>query len=206
MDLSHYSSVVKMIKIIFLGENIFSIFHKVFIAVILSGIFISGAAGDDLRLDRWNINLTREQRTSSFGFVLPRKPKLFYISTTSTTTILSTTTVCFVSNTTPVVCPAGKRKRKALTEPRLDEDDINPTSVTDLQPHLQSGESRSGRLAIYWKTTTLTSTSTTFTTSSTLASLSCTPSGFVFSLCGWEISDLPIPSHFGLRYSRWWNI
>ena len=49
-----------MMKLIFLGENIFCIFYKVFIAIILSGIFISGAAGDDLRLDRCNINLTRE--------------------------------------------------------------------------------------------------------------------------------------------------
>ena len=186
-----------MMKIIYLGENICCIFHKVVIAVILSGIFILGAAGDDLRLDRWNLELTRELRTSlSFS----RSPKLFYISTTSTTSTLSTTTVCFVSNTTPVVCPAGKRKRKALAEPSLDEDDINPTSVTYLS-ELQSGEGRSGRLALYWKTTTLTSTSTTYTTSSTLASLSCTPSGFIFSLCGWDGAE------FGwFRYSWCWNI
>ena len=43
---------------------------------------------------------------------------------------------------------------------------------------------RAARFALYWKTTTLTSSTTTYTATSTLASLYCTPSVFAFSLCG----------------------
>ena len=48
--------------------------------------------------------------------------------------------------------------------------------------HLDS--ERAGKFLLYWMTTTSTSTSTTYSSTSTLASLECTPNGFAISACG----------------------
>ena len=48
----------------------------------------------------------------------------------------------------------------------------------------EAGEDRNAKFLVYWLTTTSTSTSTTYSTTSTLASLECTPSGFSLSVCG----------------------
>ena len=53
----------------------------------------------------------------------------------------------------------------------------------ELEPGLEDAEEgslRDGRFVLYWAT----STSTSYTSTSTLASLECTPSGFSLSLCG----------------------
>ena len=47
-----------------------------------------------------------------------------------------------------------------------------------------SGNDRKGKFLLYWKTTTLTSTTTSFSSTTTLGTLECTPSGFTLSLCG----------------------
>merc|ERR1719500_19120 len=123
-----------------------------------------------------------------------RKGKLFFISTSSTTSTLSTTTICFrSSDTAMVVCPT--KKRRAIQHDPFDaEEDINiePTMAkldettsleNDHQSEVESGV-RAGRFAVYWKTTTITSSSTSYTSTSTLASLRCTPYDFVLSACG----------------------
>lgn len=43
---------------------------------------------------------------------------------------------------------------------------------------------REGKFVLYWLTTTSTSTTTAYSTTSTIASLTCTPSGFGLSSCG----------------------
>ena len=48
----------------------------------------------------------------------------------------------------------------------------------------QEKEERPGRGLLYWATSTDISTSTTYTGTSTLASLACTPSAFTLSECG----------------------
>ena len=45
--------------------------------------------------------------------------------------------------------------------------------------------SRKPRFLVYWMTTTSLSTLTSYTTTLTVASLTCTPSAFELSLCGW---------------------
>ena len=52
----------------------------------------------------------------------------------------------------------------------------------ELEGGLVSSE-RAGRGILYWATSTDISTSTTYTGTSTLASLNCTPSGFTLSEC-----------------------
>ena len=56
----------------------------------------------------------------------------------------------------------------------------------DEDDELESGlveTERDGRGLLYWATSTDISTSTTYTGTSTLASLNCTPSGFTLSEC-----------------------
>ena len=43
---------------------------------------------------------------------------------------------------------------------------------------------REGKFVLYWLTTTSTSTTTAYSTTYTIASLTCTPSGFGLSSCG----------------------
>ena len=52
----------------------------------------------------------------------------------------------------------------------------------ELESGLMESE-RGGRGILYWATSTDISTSTTYTGTSTLASLNCTPSGFTLSEC-----------------------
>eukprot|EP00090_Calanus_glacialis_P023255 TRINITY_DN3583_c0_g1_i1.p1 TRINITY_DN3583_c0_g1~~TRINITY_DN3583_c0_g1_i1.p1 ORF type:complete len:154 (+),score=22.91 TRINITY_DN3583_c0_g1_i1:50-511(+) len=123
-----------------------------------------------------------------------RVGKLFWISTSSTTTSLATTTVCWKSSSTAITAACGKKRRSIEDDPLDIEEDtrIQPTLLkldntnsleNDHEAELESGV-RAGRFAVYWKTTTITSTSTSYSSTSTLASLKCTPNNFVISECG----------------------
>ena len=57
-------------------------------------------------------------------------------------------------------------------------------SVTDLQSSGSTEHEREAKFLVYWLTTTSVSTSFSYSTTSTLGSLSCTPSGFYLSVCG----------------------
>ena len=63
-----------------------------------------------------------------------------------------------------------------------DLDELVDREDTEVQSS-QSDRLREGRFLLYWATTTLTSTSTTYTGTSTIASLECTPSSFTISSC-----------------------
>ena len=59
---------------------------------------------------------------------------------------------------------------------KLENDDELESSQTEAE--------RQGKFLLYWRTTSLTSTTTTFTSTSTIASLECTPSNFAVRSCG----------------------
>merc|ERR1711902_197255 len=109
------------------------------------------------------------------------------MGTQSTTSTLTTLTYCFVSSTTTLMT-CGKRRRKRDLGPIGEDVEINPHRVdeaSDLMPSEKTEPNeRQGKFALYWLTPTSTSPSTAFSTTSTVASLTCTPSGFGFSLCG----------------------
>ena len=65
----------------------------------------------------------------------------------------------------------------------LGEDNMEAHMEDNMEASMEEN-ARAARFALYWKTTTLTSSTTTYTATSTLASLYCTPSVFAFSLCG----------------------
>merc|ERR1712154_270347 len=121
-------------------------------------------------------------------------PKLFYVSSSSTTSSFSTGTVCYMATATGAVT-CGKRRKRSLIVSGITDDaasvQINPMDSqrveSDSDLNLESGaedpttSERDGRFLLYWLTTT--STSTIYTGTSTLASLDCTPNGFTLNAC-----------------------
>ena len=66
-----------------------------------------------------------------------------------------------------------------------DEDDILSEDKNEaLVDSGMNDAARKGKFLLYWKTTTLTSTSTSYTVTYSLGTLECTPSGFTLSACG----------------------
>merc|ERR1712177_104369 len=116
-----------------------------------------------------------------------RAPRLFYVSTTSSTTTMFTQTVCYMSTATaPVAC--GKRKKRFTdldSQVSLDGA-IQPFRTSDLEgeeeeaPELDTSKDvdnkRDGKFLVYWLTTTSLSTLTSFTRTVTIGSIKCTPS------------------------------
>ena len=124
-----------------------------------------------------------------------RQPKLFFVSTSATTSTLQTLSICYVSSATPAAC-TGRKRRSISLEPAesksLDgmesEGAVQPSTINrevngePLQDEASSIANREGRFLLYWITTTSISTSTSFTTTYTVSSVSCTPAGG--NLCG----------------------
>ena len=113
-----------------------------------------------------------------------RKPKVFFVSTSVTTSTLQTASVCYVSSgAAPVIC-TGRKRRSIAT----DELSFKDVASVELEPSRKEQESpaidgsREGRFLLYWITTTSVSTSTSFTTTYSVSSVSCTPAGA--NLCG----------------------
>ena len=117
---------------------------------------------------------------------MTRKPKLFFVSTSATTSTLQTASICYVSSATIATCTGRKRRTISLdgmepagaVQPSTFKGEVEGESVASSKV----GESREGRFLLYWITTTSISTSTSFTTTFSVFSVSCTPSGA--SACG----------------------
>merc|ERR1719362_2284528 len=115
-----------------------------------------------------------------------RKPKLFFVSTSATTSTLQTASVCYVSSSTLATCSGRKRRTISLdgmepagaVQPSTYKGEVEGESVASSKV----GESREGRFLLYWITTTSISTSTSFTTTFSVSSALCTPAGA--GICG----------------------
>ena len=96
---------------------------------------------------------------------MTRKPKLFFVSTSATTSTLQTASICYVSSATIATCTGRKRRTISLdgVEP---EGAVQPSTfkreVDSVQEETNSkvNERREGRFLLYWITTTSISTST----------------------------------------------
>merc|ERR1711952_391544 len=108
-----------------------------------------------------------------------RKPKLFFVSTSATTTTLQTASICYVSTAAYKTCSG--RKRRAITAFSEMETEAQPKQ-DEVDSSLQGAESgdRNGRFLLYWITTTSISTSTSYTVTYTVSSVGCTPAGSNF--------------------------
>ena len=157
--------------------------------------------------------------TSSKASTNERKGRFFFVSTLSTTSVVSTTTICWKSNAAITATCTGRKKRfinlgkklwklqqwtkycidhgkedvdiQATAPLVIDDDQPVPQAVHD-DEKLSSGleksaddiRAREARFLIYWATSTSYKRSTTFTGTSTLATLECTPPSFAISECG----------------------
>ena len=123
-----------------------------------------------------------------------RQPKLFFVSTSATTTTLQTSSICYVTSAAPSACPGRKRrsislepvesKRRSISLDGMEPDGAVQPSTIDrevdgetLQDEASSNANREGRFLLYWITTTSISTSTSFTTTYSISSIACTPPG-----------------------------
>ena len=112
-----------------------------------------------------------------------RKPKLFFVSTSATTSTLQTASICYVSSATIATC-TGRKRRTISLDGDLPEGAVQPSTlkrgnanVDSEQEELSLNKNREGRFLLYWITTTSISTSTSFTTTFTVSSALCTPAG-----------------------------
>ena len=69
-------------------------------------------------------------------------------------------------------------------EINFDERNVSLTDQMDSDLELAEGSERDPRFLLYWATLTSTATTTSYSTTISLASLHCTPTGFELSLCG----------------------
>merc|ERR1712133_258949 len=109
-----------------------------------------------------------------------RKPRLFLVSTSSTTLTVSTASVCYITQqSTAFKECSGRKKRRGLSEVEDMEDKmVNPSSnKLDSDRHSDNDIGRVGRFFLYWITTTSISTTTTYTSTFSVDIADCTPPG-----------------------------
>ena len=133
--------------------------------------------------------LSAEEETAVVG---QRDAKFIYASTTTTSTTLTTSKMCFkLSFVTDTIIPCKKRRRSFSgmwdEEPRHTDEEISPTklAIDDDFPSLESGvdELRKGKQFLYFMTVTKTNTVTSYSATSTVASVACTPYEFTMDMC-----------------------
>ena len=123
-----------------------------------------------------------------------RDGKFIYASTTTTSTTLTTSKLCFkLSFVTDTIIPCKKRKRRdsRMWEegPRETDLEIAPTKLAseeEDQLSLESGveeDVRKGKQFLYFMTVTKTNTVTSYSATSTIASVACTPYEFSVTMC-----------------------
>merc|ERR1719278_596694 len=98
-----------------------------------------------------------------------RKPKVFFVSTSVTTSTLQTASICYVSSTSLTTCTG--RKRRAIEMAYADTSAVLEPSHNGKHSATPSvDDSREGRFLLHWITTTSLSTSTSFTAPFTVSS------------------------------------
>merc|ERR1711884_153766 len=110
-----------------------------------------------------------------------RKPKLFFVSSSSTVTTIQTSTFCYATVSpapAPITTCSRKRRRSILD----DAADIlpEPVEASNVESSIENDDTlteRQGRFLLYWLTTTSTSTATQYTKTVSVVSVYCTPSG-----------------------------
>merc|ERR1719410_2284674 len=116
-----------------------------------------------------------------------RSKRLFFVSTTSSTSTLITAFTCYISAAALVTCK--KRRKRSYLEESIDPARIQSLDDSDESAFLEAGmneadaKQREGKFLLYWLTTTSVVTETSYTNTQTLASIHCTPSSYVMTNC-----------------------
>ena len=112
-----------------------------------------------------------------------RQPKLFFVSTSATTTTLQTASVCYSTSGAPTAACTGRRKR-SINIDGVPLADVKPSQLNqEVQSSQDAKLDREGRFLLYWITTTSISTSTSYTTTIKISAATCTPAVNI----GWSI-------------------
>merc|ERR1712113_660556 len=86
-----------------------------------------------------------------------RDPKLFFVSSSSTTSTISTSTLCYSTiNSAATTCP-GRKKKRAIMEAIDHDTPVEADKVSSLESGMEEVESanqRQGKFLLYWLTTT----------------------------------------------------
>merc|ERR1712024_217016 len=126
-----------------------------------------------------------------------RAGKIFYVTTTSSISTVSTATFCFVQATQsyiPLTCGKKKRKKRAvkvISDKSAEDLDIHPSSIypeednEEIESEVMSsqGEERKGKFVNYWTTTFTSTTTTSYTSTLSTATVECTPVGWTYVQC-----------------------
>ena len=129
-----------------------------------------------------NLLITLNCRSAA-GDEVARKPKLFFVSTSSTTSTLQTASVCYATSGTPSGTCTGRRKRSIKID-GVPLADVKPSQLNqEVQTSQDAKLDREGRFLLYWITTTSISTSTSYTTTIKISAATCTPAVNI----GWGI-------------------
>ena len=117
--------------------------------------------------------------------IVERQPKLFFVSTSATTTTLQTASVCYSTSGAPTAACTGRRKR-SINIDGVPLADVKPSQLNqEVQSSQDAKLDREGRFLLYWITTTSISTSTSFTTTISISGkIVCTASGSAVNICG----------------------
>merc|ERR1712180_147038 len=119
-----------------------------------------------------------------------KSPRLFYVSTSASTTVISTAALCYVTSTTPTMTRPGRKKRRVVVDGETglmvqpSQSGVETLKSEDDRELIENGSQieRDGRFLLYWITTTSISSSTSYTTTWSVSSVTCTFSGA--PLCG----------------------
>ena len=118
------------------------------------------------------------------GDDVARKPKLFYVSTSVTTSTLQTVSICYITSGTTITTCTGRKRRSIKIDVAQHAADVKPSQLNQkVQSSQKEAEKhREGRFLLYWITTTSISTSTSYTTTISVSAIECTRSDT--TLCG----------------------
>merc|ERR1711993_103890 len=97
-----------------------------------------------------------------------RQPKLFFVSTSATTSTLQTLSICYISTAAPSACAGRKRrsislepvesKRRSISLDGMEPDGaVQPSTIdreVDGETLQDEATGRDGRFLLYWITTT----------------------------------------------------
>merc|ERR1711920_1154153 len=106
------------------------------------------------------------------GDEVARKPRLSFVSTSSTTTTLQTQSICYITSGTTITTCTG-RKRRSIKIDGAQHADVKPSQLNQEVQSSQK-EAKEDRFLLYWITTTSISTSTSYTTTVSISAIECT--------------------------------
>merc|ERR1712037_349472 len=106
-----------------------------------------GSRSNQIRMSRVSLFVVFFLAAAASAKQVERHPKLFFVSTSSTTSTLSTGTVCYITTGTVSTCTGRKRRAISLDGASSDVSELRPSQLKeDVQSSKKDGKlDREGR-------------------------------------------------------------